>query len=101
MAALQTQDFNLPTIMLSGPDDYAIYASFRSQVDNVQKEVVIELSTTLGGDPEVARMMSEDVRFHSDVSTNRRQTTANNFEVQHASIAELGKAAIVISNFNT
>jgi len=35
----------------------------------------------LGGDPEVARMMGEDVRFHSDVGAQRR-------------IVFLGKAAI-------
>src|ERR1700710_2857567 len=33
--------------------------------------VVIELST-LGGDPEVARMMGEDVRFHSELEPERR-----------------------------
>ncbi len=32
---------------------------------------VIELST-LGGDPEVARMMDEDFRYHSDPSPGRR-----------------------------
>jgi ATP-dependent protease ClpP protease subunit len=42
--------------------------------------VVVELST-LGGDPEVARMMGEDVRFHSELSSERR-------------IVFLGKAAI-------
>ncbi|WP_248311539.1 peptidase S14 [Bosea sp. ASV33] len=33
--------------------------------------IVIELST-LGGDPEVARMMGEDVRFHSEQEPGRR-----------------------------
>ncbi|HEX4737013.1 MAG TPA: peptidase S14 [Allosphingosinicella sp.] len=33
--------------------------------------VVVELST-LGGDPEVARMMGEDIRFHSDNEPRRR-----------------------------
>jgi len=33
--------------------------------------VVVELST-LGGDPEVARMMGEDIRFHSEMSPDRR-----------------------------
>jgi hypothetical protein len=32
--------------------------------------VVTELST-LGGDPEVARMMGEDVRYHSDLEPDR------------------------------
>lgn len=42
--------------------------------------MVVELST-LGGDPEVARMMGEDVRFHTDTSAGR-------------TIVFLGKAAI-------
>lgn len=33
--------------------------------------VVVELST-LGGDPEVARMIGEDIRFHSEMSPERR-----------------------------
>src|ERR1700710_1242372 len=33
--------------------------------------VSVELST-LGGDPEVARMMGEDIRFHSQVEPERR-----------------------------
>jgi hypothetical protein len=32
---------------------------------------VVELST-LGGDPEVARMMGEDIRFHSELKPDRR-----------------------------
>src|SRR6201999_3127070 len=42
--------------------------------------VVVELST-LGGDPEVARMMGEDIRYHSDLDPTRH-------------FAFLGKAAI-------
>jgi ATP-dependent protease ClpP protease subunit len=79
---LTATDFRSPAIMLSGTVDYAMYNSFREQLDCAPSEgsVVIELST-LGGDPEVARMMGEDVRYHSDLDPERR-------------IVFLGKAAI-------
>ena len=65
--------FKSPAIALSGAVDYAMYGNFRAQFADAPAEglVVIELST-LGGDPEVARMMGEDVRFHSDLSPERR-----------------------------
>lgn len=55
--------FKAPAILLSGAVDYEMYANFRRQLDASPSEglVVIELST-LGGDPEVARMMGEDIR---------------------------------------
>jgi ATP-dependent protease ClpP protease subunit len=70
---LQSQDFGSPAILLGGPVDYDMYKNFRSQLDASKKEglVVTELST-LGGDPEVARMMGEDIRFHSENSKNCR-----------------------------
>ena len=73
MEKLQPQDFNAPAILLGGPVDYDMYKAFRSQLDGSKKEglVVTELST-LGGDPEVARMMGEDIRFHSENSRNCR-----------------------------
>jgi ATP-dependent protease ClpP protease subunit len=79
---LEQADFRDPAILLSGTLDYAMYQSFRDQLEKAPPEglIVVELST-LGGDPEVARMMGEDVRFHSDVSPTRR-------------IVFLGKAAI-------
>jgi hypothetical protein len=79
---LMPADFRSPSILLSGTVDYAMYNSFREQLDCAPAEglVVIELST-LGGDPEVARMMGEDVRYHSDLDPERR-------------IVFLGKAAI-------
>ena len=79
---LQPADFSAPAVLLSGAVDYAMYVNFRQQLDRAPTEglVVIELST-LGGDPEVARMMGEDVRFHSDLRPERR-------------IVFLGKAAI-------
>lgn len=74
--ATQTLDpamFANPAIALSGPVDYAMYQSFRSQLAAAPDSglVVCELST-LGGDPEVARMMGEDVRYHSDLAPDRR-----------------------------
>jgi ATP-dependent protease ClpP protease subunit len=65
--------FKSPAIALSGVVDYEMYTKFRTLFDNAsdQNIVVIELST-LGGDPEVARMMGEDVRFASEMEPARR-----------------------------
>jgi ATP-dependent protease ClpP protease subunit len=65
--------FKSPAIALSGVVDYQMYTAFRTQFDNASDKnvVVIELST-LGGDPEVARMMGEDVRFASETEPQRR-----------------------------
>ncbi|MET1754820.1 peptidase S14 [Novosphingobium sp. RD2P27] len=73
VAKLQAQDFRNPAILLSGQVDYQMYASFRQKLETAPAEglVAIEL-TTLGGDPEVARVMGEDVRFHSDLEPQRR-----------------------------
>jgi len=70
---LNAVDFKDPAILLSGAVDEAMYARFREQLAQAPDSglVVVELST-LGGDPEVARMMGEDVRFHSDVTPERR-----------------------------
>lgn len=72
-APLSAESFRSPAVMLSGVVDYDMYKKFREQFDKAANEelVVIELST-LGGDPEVARMMGEDVRFHSALSPDRR-----------------------------
>lgn len=80
--ALTANDFKHPSIRLSGTVDYLMYQYFRQQLDMAPAEglVSIELST-LGGDPEVARMMGEDIRFDSEVAPERR-------------IVFLGKAAI-------
>jgi membrane-bound ClpP family serine protease len=50
--------FKNPAVALSGVVDYDMYVSFRQQFNSAADRnfVVIELST-LGGDPEVARMM--------------------------------------------
>jgi ATP-dependent protease ClpP protease subunit len=80
--ALTSRDFLNPAVMLSGMVDYQMYQSFRAQLDKAPSDglISVELST-LGGDPEVARMMGEDIRFHSEVNSGRR-------------IVFLGKAAI-------
>jgi ATP-dependent protease ClpP protease subunit len=72
-ALLTAADFERPSIMLSGAVDYSMYQFFRSALTNTRLDglVIVELST-LGGDPEVARMMGEDIRFHSDLRPDRR-----------------------------
>ena len=62
-----------PAVMLAGDVDYAMYWKFRDQLAAAPATglVVVALST-LGGDPEVARMMGEDIRFHSEISPDRR-----------------------------
>lgn len=79
---LNATDFANPAILLFGEVGYPMYESFRQQLAAAPKDglVVVELST-LGGDPEVARMMGEDIRFHSGLTPSRR-------------FAFLGKAAI-------
>lgn len=79
---LQSADFRCPSVLLSGPVEYDMYRSFRKQLDEAPGSGVISIElTTLGGDPEVARLMGEDIRFHSEISPDRR-------------IVFLGKAAI-------
>jgi len=70
---LEPSSFCNPAILLAGSIDDAMYGRFRDQLSVAPAEglVVVELST-LGGDPEIARMMGEDIRFHSDLEPNRR-----------------------------
>lgn len=70
---LAAERFRAPTILLSGPVDYAMYERFRQQLAAAPEDglIITELST-LGGDPEVARMMGEDIRFHSEMEPRRR-----------------------------
>jgi ATP-dependent protease ClpP protease subunit len=72
-ATLDASAFRNPAILLSGTVDYAMYADFRQKLESAPESglIAIEL-TTLGGDPEVARIMGEDVRFHSDLEADRR-----------------------------
>jgi ATP-dependent protease ClpP protease subunit len=69
---LTAADFRSPAILLSGHVDEAMYSSFRKQLEQAPSEglVIVELST-LGGDPEIARMMGEDIRFHTAMDTGR------------------------------
>jgi ATP-dependent protease ClpP protease subunit len=73
LEVLPATAFKSPAIALSGVVDYEMYTKFRTQFDHASDKsiVVIELST-LGGDPEVARMMGEDVRFASEMEPTRR-----------------------------
>jgi ATP-dependent protease ClpP protease subunit len=70
---LDAAQFDAPAVLLAGTVDYEMYERFRDQLVKAPAGglIVIELST-LGGDPEVARMMGEDVRFHSDINPERR-----------------------------
>jgi hypothetical protein len=70
---LNTSDFKVPGVVLVGDVDYAMYERFRQQVRDAPGEglVVVQLST-IGGDPEVARLMGEDIRFHTKTEPERR-----------------------------
>ncbi len=70
-----------PHIHLSGPVDQAMYASFRDQLKEAPKEgtLVVAIST-LGGDPEVARLMGDEIRLMR--------------EYQQREILFLGKVAV-------
>jgi hypothetical protein len=69
---LKPKDFASPAIPLGGPVDYDMYKSFRSRLGSKKEGLVVTELSTLGGDPEVARMMGEDIRFHSENSQNAR-----------------------------
>ena len=79
---LAAADFSGARIRLVGDVDFAMYERFRDQLSAASRSglLVIELST-LGGDPEIARVMGEDVRFESEVTPERR-------------LVFLGKAAV-------
>lgn len=57
----------LPHVHLAGPVDHDMYQSFRTQMANAPADgsLVISIST-LGGDPEVARAMGDDIRLLRD-----------------------------------
>ncbi|AOH82940.1 peptidase S14 [Sphingomonas panacis] len=53
-----------PHIRLSGTVDQAMYTTFREALDTCPGEGTIVIAlTTLGGDPEVARTMADDIRL--------------------------------------
>ncbi|MDR6848664.1 MAG: ATP-dependent Clp protease proteolytic subunit [Sphingomonas sp.] len=56
-----------PHIRLSGPVDQMMYSSFRQQLEQCPGEGTLVIAlTTLGGDPEVARTMADDIRLLED-----------------------------------
>lgn len=71
-APLDPAMFRSPAVILSGPVDYAMYRNFRDQFDKAGGDLVVTVLSTLGGDPEVARMMGEDIRYASETSPGRR-----------------------------
>ena len=70
---LSPKDFEFPAIALSGIVDHGMYLHFKNCLGSAPQQglVVVEIST-LGGDPEIARLMGEDIRFHSDLYPQRR-----------------------------
>jgi ATP-dependent protease ClpP protease subunit len=72
-APLPPEAFRNPAILLSGDMNQELYAAFRGQLANAPAEGLVSLElSTLGGDPEVARMIGEDIRFRSQVEPQRR-----------------------------
>ncbi|MBT2189007.1 ATP-dependent Clp protease proteolytic subunit [Sphingobium sp. H33] len=59
-----------PHIRLNGPVDLAMYNSFRSVMNNPPADEIVIALTTLGGDPEVARVMGEDIRLFGEQTGN-------------------------------
>lgn len=56
-----------PHIVLHGPVDHDMYASFRQQLGNAPANGAIVVSiSSLGGDPEVARLMGDEIRLLRD-----------------------------------
>src|SRR5579862_9044364 len=73
LTKLAARDFTTPAVRLWGTVDYDMYGDFRQQFDNrVEQQIVVVELSTLGGDPEVARMMGEDIRFASQMKPDCR-----------------------------
>jgi ATP-dependent protease ClpP protease subunit len=54
----------LPQVVLHGPVDHDMYTQFRQQVINAPGDGPLVVSvSTLGGDPEVARLMGDELRL--------------------------------------
>lgn len=54
----------VPHVQLSGPVDNFMYANFKQQVADAPADgPLVVCITTLGGDPEVARAMGDDIRL--------------------------------------
>ncbi len=70
MTTTNVNDYPLlarPHVHLAGPVDHDMYQSFRTQMADAPADgpLVISIST-LGGDPEVARAMGDDIRLLRD-----------------------------------
>ena len=53
-----------PHVQLAGPVDHSMYQSFNQQLASAPTEGTLVVSiSTLGGDPEVARAMGDDIRL--------------------------------------
>jgi ATP-dependent protease ClpP protease subunit len=53
-----------PHVLLHGPVDHDMYTSFREQLANAPADGPLVFSiSSLGGDPEVARLMGDDIRL--------------------------------------
>jgi ATP-dependent protease ClpP protease subunit len=70
--ALAAGNFESPAIRLWGSVDYAMYDSFVKQLAKADGNLIVVELSTLGGDPEVARMMGEDIRFATARHPERR-----------------------------
>ncbi len=72
MKPLSAADCREPHIRLSGQITEDTYETFRRQLAKAPAEglVVVEVSTP-GGNPEVARMIGEDIRFESQIAPKR------------------------------
>jgi ATP-dependent protease ClpP protease subunit len=56
-----------PHVVLHGPVDHDMYASFRQQLAKAPADGAIVVSiSSLGGDPEVARLMGDEIRLLRD-----------------------------------
>src|SRR3569833_2804648 len=76
-----------PAILLVGDVDYQLYAQFREQLEKAPTEGLVVLAlTTSGGDPEVARAIGEDMRFHSDRVPGRRLIFLGKSQVYSAGV---------------
>lgn len=70
---LDSAALSSPAVLLSGAVDYAMYDRFIRQMGSVSKDgMVLVALSTLGGDPEVARMMGEDIRLQSEINPDAR-----------------------------
>jgi hypothetical protein len=69
LRSLATAELDAPSVLLAGTVDYEMHKAFREQLDRAPAY----RNHHLVGDPEVARMMGEDVRFHSKIELNRRR----------------------------